>query len=48
MRTLAIAALALMLAGCNGDRLKQGMNSPQEPFGMSVKSQPERDQSFNT
>jgi hypothetical protein len=28
MRTLVIAALTLMLAGCNGDRLKQGMNSP--------------------
>ena len=27
MRVLAILALALSLAGCNGDRIKQGMNS---------------------
>jgi hypothetical protein len=47
MRTLAIMALTLTLACCTGDRIKQGMNSPQEPFGMSVKSQPERNQSFN-
>jgi hypothetical protein len=26
MRVLAILALALLLAGCNGDRIKQGMN----------------------
>jgi hypothetical protein len=41
MRTLAIMALTLTLACCTGDRIKQGMNSPPEPFGMSVKS-PER------
>jgi hypothetical protein len=35
MRVLAILALALSLAGCNGDRIKQGMNSPQ---GSVVKS----------
>ena len=29
MRVLAILALALSLAGCNGDRIKQGMNVPQ-------------------
>jgi hypothetical protein len=32
VRTLVIAALALMLAGCNGDRFKQGMNSPADRF----------------
>jgi hypothetical protein len=48
MRTLAIMTLTLTLACCTGDRIKQGMNSPQEPFGMSVKSLPERNQSFNT
>jgi hypothetical protein len=26
MRVLAMLALALSLAGCNGDRTKQGMN----------------------
>ena len=32
MRVLAILALALSLAGCNGDRIKQGMNLPaQQP-----------------
>jgi hypothetical protein len=30
MRTLAIMALTLTLACCTGDRIKQGMNSPQE------------------
>ena len=29
MRVLAMLALALSLAGCNGDRIKQGMNAPQ-------------------
>jgi hypothetical protein len=29
MRVLTILALALSLAGCNGDRLKQGMNGRQ-------------------
>jgi hypothetical protein len=29
MRALVIALFALMLAGCNGDRMKQGMNSHQ-------------------
>jgi PBP1b-binding outer membrane lipoprotein LpoB len=29
MRVLAILALALLLAGCNGDRMKQGMNVRQ-------------------
>jgi hypothetical protein len=29
MRVLAILALALSLAGCNGDRIKQGMNVRQ-------------------
>ena len=48
MRALAIMALTLTLACCTGDRIKQGTNSPQEPFGMSVKSQPERNQSLNT
>jgi hypothetical protein len=28
MRVLAILALALSLAGCNGDRIKQGINVP--------------------
>jgi hypothetical protein len=35
MRVLAILALALLLANCTGDRIKQGMNSPQ---GSVVKS----------
>jgi hypothetical protein len=30
MRILAILALVLSLAGCNGDRIKQGMNSPHK------------------
>jgi hypothetical protein len=30
MHVLVILALALLLAGCNGDRIKQGMNVPQE------------------
>jgi PBP1b-binding outer membrane lipoprotein LpoB len=29
MRVLAILALALLLAGCNGDRMKQGTNARQ-------------------
>jgi hypothetical protein len=29
MRTLVIVVFALMLAGCNGDRMKEGMNSHQ-------------------
>jgi hypothetical protein len=29
MRVLVILALALLLAGCNGDRMKQGMNVRQ-------------------
>jgi hypothetical protein len=29
MRVLTILALALSLAGCNGDRLKQGTNGRQ-------------------
>jgi hypothetical protein len=29
MRTLLILALALLLLGCNGDRLKQNMNGRQ-------------------
>ena len=29
MRVLAMLALVLSLAGCNGDRIKQGMNAPQ-------------------
>ncbi len=48
MRALAIMALTLTLACCTGDRIKQGMNSSQEPPVMSVKSQAERNQSFNT
>jgi len=35
LRTLAIIALTLALIGCTGDRIKQGMNSPQ---GSVVKS----------
>ena len=36
MRVLAIIALATLLAGCNGDRIKQSKNSPQEQrhFGL--------------
>jgi hypothetical protein len=30
MRILAIMALAIALVGCTGDRVKQGMNLPQE------------------
>jgi hypothetical protein len=29
MRVLAIIALALLLLGCNGDRMKQGTNMHQ-------------------
>ncbi len=29
MRVLAILALAMLLAGCNGDRIKQSMNGRQ-------------------
>ena len=29
MRVLVILALATMLAGCNGDRIKDSMNVPQ-------------------
>jgi hypothetical protein len=29
MRVLAIIALALLLADCNGDRMKQGSNTRQ-------------------
>jgi hypothetical protein len=29
MRVLVILGLALLLAGCNGDRMKQGMNVRQ-------------------
>ena len=29
LRILAIMALTLALVGCMGDRIKQGMNSPQ-------------------
>ena len=29
MRVLAIIALGLLLAGCNGDRMKQGMSMRQ-------------------
>jgi len=35
LRILAIMALTLALIGCQGDRVKQGMNSPQ---GSVVKS----------
>jgi hypothetical protein len=35
LRILAIMALTLALVGCTGDRIKQGMNSPQ---GSVVKS----------
>jgi PBP1b-binding outer membrane lipoprotein LpoB len=29
MRVVAILALALLLAGCEGDRIKHGMQAPQ-------------------
>jgi hypothetical protein len=29
MRVLAVIALAMLLAGCNGDRIKQSENPPQ-------------------
>jgi hypothetical protein len=29
MRALLILALALLLAGCNGDRIKNSMNAPR-------------------
>jgi len=28
MRVLAVIALAMLLAGCNGDRIKQSKNAP--------------------
>jgi hypothetical protein len=32
MRALAILAIAVLLAGCNGDRIKQSMNGrPAQP-----------------
>jgi hypothetical protein len=36
MRVLVILALATLLAGCEGDRIKQSKNSPQEQrhFGL--------------
>jgi hypothetical protein len=37
MRVLAILALALSLAGCNGDRIKQGMNVRQAQPGDAVR-----------
>ena len=30
MRVLAVLALAMLLVGCNGDRIKQSENAPQE------------------
>ena len=30
MRVLAILALAMLLVGCNGDRIKQSENAPKE------------------
>ena len=30
MRVLAVIALAMLLAGCEGDRIKQSKNPPQE------------------
>jgi hypothetical protein len=30
MRVLAVMALAMLLAGCEGDRIKQGKNAPPE------------------
>jgi hypothetical protein len=30
MRILVILALATLLAGCNGDRIKNSMNAPHE------------------
>jgi hypothetical protein len=38
MRVLAILALALSLAGCNGDRIKQGMNVRQVSFRVRSES----------
>jgi len=35
LRIVAVMALTLALIGCQGDRVKQGMNSPQ---GSVVKS----------
>jgi hypothetical protein len=36
MRILVIIALATLLAGCNGDRIKNSMNAPraQRPTGL--------------
>jgi PBP1b-binding outer membrane lipoprotein LpoB len=37
MRVLVILAVALLLAGCNGDRMKQGMNVRQaQPQGTGL------------
>jgi hypothetical protein len=36
MRILAIMVLTLTLGGCTGDRVKQGMNSPQGSIGKNV------------
>ncbi len=36
MRILAIMVLTLTLVGCTGDRVKQGMNSPQGSIVKSV------------
>jgi hypothetical protein len=30
MRVLAVIALAILLAGCEGDRIKQSKNAPPE------------------
>jgi PBP1b-binding outer membrane lipoprotein LpoB len=36
MRVLAVIAIAMLLAGCEGDRIKQSMDPPQEQqhFGL--------------
>jgi hypothetical protein len=36
MRVLAVIALAMLLAGCEGDRIKQSKNSPQEQWHLGL------------
>ena len=40
MRILAIVVLTLTLVGCTGDRVKQGMKSPQDQSKLGLKAKP--------
>ena len=38
MRVLAVIALAMLLAGCEGDRIKQSKNTPQEQWHFALRA----------